>query len=634
MPRHSTFCGLLAALVLLLAAPPGHASPRVEPCDDPPGTVCGSIQVPLDRSRPAAGTIPIFFALVRHSAPGPAIGTILAAEGGPGVSSTASSDFFAWLFAPLLDRRDLLMIDLRGTGRSAAIDCPALQHGVGEQLAAVRACGAQLGASASLFGSGDRAEGIEDVRAALGIERLDFYGLSGGGLQVQAYAARHGNRLRTAVLDAPYRVGYDDAFQSPVARALVRSAVLVCERSPSCGAADRHPRRTLRRLLERVRARPVTGTALDADGHQLEVVVDEARMVDLLADTSGGFLDASEISAAGRALEHGDPAPLVRMAAETDGPAFTDQGDPRFYSDGDFVATFCTDGVFPFARPAPEATRRAQYEAAVARLPRHAFAPFSVTAWLGSAVPPADDCVPWPPSDDARPAIPPGASFPGVPALALTGDLDTSVASESVAAVAARFPRAQLVTLANVGHVTAPASGCARALIARFMETAAPVEASCAARFTPFFAVGEFSRRAGDAAAAPADREGHDASRVTDRRVAAMAWAAAYDAIQRTFRVSGETGAGMRGGSFTLTRADAKLDLTYERVRFARDVAVSGRAHVDFDTGAVAADLDVDGPGREDGTLRVAGPLFPRTGPVPARGVIDGRRVAVLVPSA
>ena len=93
-------------------------------------------------------------------------------------------------------------------------------------------------------------------------------------------------------------------------------------------------------------------------------------------------------------------------------------------------------------------------------------------------------------------------------------------------------------------------------------------------------------------------------------------------------------GAGMRGGSFTLTRADAKLDLTYERVRFARDVAVSGRAHVDFDTGAVAADLDVDGPGREDGTLRVAGPLFPHTGPVPARGVIDGRRVAVLVPSA
>ena len=194
------------------------------------------------------------------------------------------------------------------------------------------------------------------MRAALGIPKLDYYGLSGGGLQVQAYAARHGDRLRTAVLDAPYRVGFDDAFQSPVAGALVRSAELVCERSPSCHAADRHPAATLRGLLERVRARPVTGTALDADAQPHDVVVDEARVIDLLGDTSAGSLDASEISAAARALERGDRAPLLRMAAETDFPTFSDQGDPRFYSDGDFLATFCTDGVFPWDKSAPEAT--------------------------------------------------------------------------------------------------------------------------------------------------------------------------------------------------------------------------------------------------------------------------------------
>ena len=87
----------------------------------------------------------------------------------------------------MLDKRDLLLIDLRGTGRSAAIDCPDLQHGVGD-WDAPRSCGEQLGASASLYGSADRAEDIEDVRAALGIPKLDYYGLSSGGLQVQAYA--------------------------------------------------------------------------------------------------------------------------------------------------------------------------------------------------------------------------------------------------------------------------------------------------------------------------------------------------------------------------------------------------------------------------------------------------------------
>jgi pimeloyl-ACP methyl ester carboxylesterase len=524
---------------------------------------------------------------VPHRDPGPAAGTILASEGGPGVSSTAAAGGYADLFGPLLDRRDLLLIDLRGTGRSGVIDCPELQHAIGDPDSARRACAAQLGAGASLYGSGDRSEDIEDVRAALGISRFDYFGVSGGGLQVQAYAARYPDRLRTAVLDAPYRVGFDDAFQSPVAGALVRSAALVCERSPSCQAADPHPRRTLRALLERVRREPVPG----------------------------------------RALARGDAAPLLRMAAETDGPEFTDQGDPREYSDGDFVATYCTDGVFPWDKAAPEAARRAQYDAAVSGLRAGSFAPFSVAAWLGSRVPPADDCLAWP--GPGRPALPPRASIPGVRALVLTGDLDLAVPSENAAAVAAKFPLGQLVRVANVGHPTARRSQCARELILRFIETAAPVDAGCASQFNPTYGVGEFSLRAAQAPLppdAPGDRSGR-----LDRRVAAVAWAAAYDAIQRSFRMGGGTGVGLRGGSFSV---DGGTDFAYEGVRFAADVAVSGGAHVDYSIRTVSADLVVDAPGGEDGTLAIAGRLFPHTGPLPARGTIGGRPVAVLVPSA
>src|SRR5262245_17410950 len=244
---------LISAVVLLLRAVPARADARLSPCHDPPDTLCGSLQVPLRRAHPGAGDIPIFFALIKHSAPGPAAGTILASSGGPGVSTTGEAGFYRFLFEPLLDRRDLLLIDLRGTGRSGAIECDGLQHAIGDPVTALRACGQQLGAASSLYGSGDRADDIEAVRKALGIARFDYYGLSGGGLQVQAYAARYGNRLRSAVLEAPYRVGFDDAFQSPVADALVRSAVLVCRRSPSCSAADRDPEATLRGLLERVR---------------------------------------------------------------------------------------------------------------------------------------------------------------------------------------------------------------------------------------------------------------------------------------------------------------------------------------------------------------------------------------------
>src|SRR3954454_14765069 len=218
------------------------------PCDDPPDTLCGSIDVPLDRANPGAGTTPIFFSVIPHRGSGPALGTILGAAGGPGVSSTAEP-LFPFLFGSLLDRRDLLTIDLRGTGRSGAIDCNALQHGLTGLLHAVRDCGTQLGASWARYGSIDRAEDIEAVRSALGIPKLDFYGVSGGGVVVQAYAARHGDHLRTAILDAPYVHGIDDASQSPVAWATQRSFATTCRRSQSCSAEARKPLKTVRELI-------------------------------------------------------------------------------------------------------------------------------------------------------------------------------------------------------------------------------------------------------------------------------------------------------------------------------------------------------------------------------------------------
>src|SRR5262249_35621602 len=113
-----------------------------------------------------------------------------------------------------------------------------------------------------------------------------------------------------------------------------------------------------------------------------------------------------------------------------------------------------------------------------------------------------------------------------------------------------------------------------------------------------------------------------------------MAWAAAYDAIQRTFRAPGPDGAGLRGGTFTIEPTDTGFADVYDGVRFAADVAASGRAAVDFAAGGiVSADLTGDGPGALDGTLHVSGQLSPHTEAVSVRGTIGGRHVAVLVPT-
>src|SRR4051812_15586001 len=95
-----------------------------------PSAECGSVEVPLDRANPAAGTTKVAFALLpRRDPSAPAVGTVLFNPGGPGISAIGQAAKIAGQFAPLLDRRDLLIIDPRGTGRSGALRCHALDTG-------------------------------------------------------------------------------------------------------------------------------------------------------------------------------------------------------------------------------------------------------------------------------------------------------------------------------------------------------------------------------------------------------------------------------------------------------------------------------------------------------------------------
>jgi TAP-like protein len=222
-----------------------------------------------------------------------------------------------------------------------------------------------------------------------------------------------------------------------------------------------------------------------------------------------------------------------------------------------------------------------------------------------------------------------------VPTLVLAGDLDSAVPSERARAVAAQFPHAQFVEVANGGHVVAGHNDCTLGLVTEFLDSARRVDSGCASAFTPTYAVHTFARQAELAPAPPVDPAGGDSSQRLDRRVAGMAWAAAYDGIQRVFRMSGDSGVGLRGGMLSVEGSDTGFAVVYDGARFSEDVAVSGRAEVDFAAGGqVVADLLVDGPGGRDGSLHVAGTLFPHTETVSGRGTIGGRRVAVLLPTA
>ena len=664
----------LAAAVFVIASPSGArsastavATPVGCPFPAFPGitATCGTVDVPLDRAQPAAGTIPIYFELYQRSgSSGPSPVAIVPSIGGPGVSDTAFRLVWLSIFAPLLDRRDLLVIDDRGTGRSEAIDCPALQHLVGELVSAVRACGAQLGATSSRYGSGDVADDVDAVRAALGIDKIDYYGGSFGAHNVRAYAYRYPDHLDAAVLDSPW-LSPDYTFQASNARFYAQVQATVCRRSPSCISANPHPESVLAWLARDLREHPFDGIGYDANGAPHALHVDEATIFDILSanfSVAPAFLSQGELTAAAQALRHGDTVPLLRLAAES--PQATDSGPPGGFSVGASVAIFCSDGRFVYDVNAPEATRRAQLDAASAALPRDAFAPFSAAAWrevnerLPKGVPggfPSDWCVPWPAPVHPNPPFPPNQPFSNTPALILSSDLDV-VSLDATKAALPLFPQGHYVEVANAGHETAFWNACAAGIVRTFIATHATGDTSCAgdvntpfhapnelpSSFVPYHGVARFPVEADDALPARIDPTGINHADEQDRKVASVASSTVLDAFMHAKRMTGTSGQGrgLRGGSYTVTTSQTTTTIDLNAVRFTNDVTVTGHATRELATNTIDAQVTVEqtesreGHGdQRQGTLSFHGVLYTPSKPDgQVRGTIDGHEVALLVP--
>lgn len=604
------------------------------------GAACGTLPVPLDRRRPDGPKIDIYFEQYLAS-PGPAVSAMLFNGGGPGLSITGFRDLVLFLFGQDLDVHDVLLIDDRGRGLSQAINCPELQHGTAPFPKAEADCAAQLGAADSWYGTGDIAMDTDAVRAALGYDKVDYWGGSYGGEDVSAYATRFGEHLRSIILDAPMGPPGLKPFllDGDNARATPREVRLDCERSPTCSADHSDPDSELVQLIQSIRNNPVQGWAYNMSGSPVYVKLDESALY-LSSFPTGNFVSTGELLAAGRALSQGDSAPLLRLGAEVT-PFVTDNGDPTFYSQGDYVAALCADFHEPWDWSASMSERTSQYADAVSDLPPDYFAPFSRVAGTNLGVSFEKQCLWWQKPTPSNPVTPPNPVYPNVPTLVMSGDMDTLVATEEVEQVAALFPGSTLVKVAEAGHVTFQWSQCAAKLESNFFETLQVGDTSCTKTpETVWPAVGRFPFVAADARPAEADPSGNNEICEHERKVVTVAVATAIDALKRSAVGIGNggsgNGAGLRAGTFqSSVDANGNQTTTLTGCVFAADITINGSLVWGADKSFVA-DLTVTGLGTAGGFLHVEG-SFEAPGPVGTfkiSGMLGGRNVAALVPEA
>jgi pimeloyl-ACP methyl ester carboxylesterase len=228
----------VAAGILLLftaLAVQGHASGEASlpvfeeaTCDLPdvtpeirPRLRCGTVRVPRGHAHPDTGSFSLAVVVIKSAQQPSLPDPVVYISGGPGNPLTIYAAYQAG--SPYAPRRDLILIDQRGTGRSEPRLCPDLDRTLLEANLAVAAEGTadamikrravyttcrdqaiRRGIDLEDFGTSVTVEDFEWVRQALGIERWNVYGESYGTAVAMTLVALHPDAVRSAVLDSIY----------------------------------------------------------------------------------------------------------------------------------------------------------------------------------------------------------------------------------------------------------------------------------------------------------------------------------------------------------------------------------------------------------------------------------------------
>jgi pimeloyl-ACP methyl ester carboxylesterase len=609
------------------AAQPGSAAQRhpirvgsvtIPPCPASRLAWCTRINVPLDYRDPAAGHIKLGFQWYPATS-GTAVGTILAVQGGPGFPTTDYASDYRGTFRPLLARRNLLLVNLRGTGNSSAFLCQPLQRwktadGIAAYTIDTGKCGRQLDHTRKLPGGGyvqasdlyTTANAARDV--ALLLRRLrtgqvDFYGDSYGTFFGQVLTARYPKMLRSVTLDSAYPVSGKDPFYPQTILTARRAFDISCFRSAACRRAAPGPAwARLSALAAYLRRHPVTGRTRDPFGDKVTERVTTIKLSEMVNDAGADSGVYRELDAAGRALlrDH-DPQPLLRL---TEQDIYTgDSGPVREFNDGLYQATTCLDYPQPFSYSQTPAQRAAQYASTVAALPAGMFAPFTVHEWVTEPEEEFDACLDWPAPAHPDPPIttPPPYAPRNLPVLVLSGDLDSlTTPAEGRQTAMDMGPSARWILIHNDTHVNAMDDpvGCASGLVQTFISDPAALHrmnASCAERTPEVRVVGSFPTTLSRVTPAH-PRHGDQAGR-TGLRLAAVGTAAVGDAVWRWYYGDGVKGWGLRGGTFRFTGDGSRIGIHLTRVRWTSDTQVSGTVQWNQVSGLIRAQLTIAGPG-------------------------------------
>lgn len=468
---------LVAALAALSLLGAGGAGADVllplEPCTvaGAPRTLCGTLEVWENRDAGSGRRISLQVVVVPARRPEPTRVPLFYLAGGPGGAATAAAPFAARIFRTRNLTQDLVFVDQRGTGDSHRLTCPSVTPAQASSAtpasiaAYIEACLASLDGDPRFYTTAVAMDDLDEVRAALGYDRIDLYGGSYGATALQVYVARHGDRVRAAIMDGASLVDVP-LFELWAANGQ-RAIDLVfkrCSASHACRQAYPSPAADLKALLARLARKPKV------------VKVGSLGTVRMTRELTASVIQQLSRSAEGaaelpRAIHEGARGDLGRLAA-----VYATQLAPQQTASlVMFWSIVCHEPWARFSEREAARLGRGTYLAATRIADAKSFA--VVCAHVPRGVVPSDA----------------GTRVQSsVPVLVLAGGADPQDPPRNVAGIEQAMPNARVVVARGIGH-GALQYGCLPALANLFLArgTATGLDVSCAARVPlPAFGVG------------------------------------------------------------------------------------------------------------------------------------------------
>lgn len=288
---HLAWVSSMLCMALANAAAEPSRSVTLSPCQLPDVTRparCGTFEVPENPDRPNGRRLGISIVVVPASGGTALSDPIVPLMGGPAEEARSVAAIFARNFASLLNDRDLVLIDQRGTGRSAPLRCdlsaaddPAANLREFMPLAAIERCREQLSTRADLtqYTYPHFAKDLEQIRRALGYGKLNLFAGSYGTRAAQVYVRAYPQSVRTVYMGSI--VPLDVATPVPFAKAVqaaFEKTFDACAAESACRSAFPNLREEFTQVLARLGA----GVRVKVPGAAEPVQLHRGRVVEWL----------------------------------------------------------------------------------------------------------------------------------------------------------------------------------------------------------------------------------------------------------------------------------------------------------------------------------------------------------------